>query len=41
MTTVNVRYMVDDVDAAITFYTQQVGGGRRGGTGRSVDRLGG
>jgi catechol 2,3-dioxygenase-like lactoylglutathione lyase family enzyme len=25
MTTVNVRYMVDDVDAAITFYTTHLG----------------
>jgi len=25
MTTVNVRYMVDDVDAAIAFYTTQLG----------------
>jgi catechol 2,3-dioxygenase-like lactoylglutathione lyase family enzyme len=25
MTTVNVRYMVDDVDAAVAFYTTQLG----------------
>jgi catechol 2,3-dioxygenase-like lactoylglutathione lyase family enzyme len=25
MTTVNVRYMVDDVDAAVTFYTTHLG----------------
>src|SRR5262245_28962354 len=25
MTTVNVRYMVDDIDAAVTFYTTQLG----------------
>jgi len=25
MTTVNVRYMVDDVDAAVSFYTQHFG----------------
>ena len=25
MSTVNVRYLVDDVDAAIAFYTEQLG----------------